>query len=68
MRPTALRMSVADDGVGLPADYKERGHGFNRMRADAERMGGRLETSADTVGRGTVVSCTIPLDAVQGGK
>ena len=63
-----LRMSVADDGVGLPADYKERGHGFNRMRADAERMGGRLETSAGASGLGTVVSCTIPLDAVQGGK
>ena len=63
-----LRMSVADDGVGLPADYKERGHGFNRMRADAERMGGRLETSSGASRLGTVVSCTIPLDAVQGGK
>ena len=63
-----LRMSVADDGVGLPADYQERGHGFTRMRADAERMGGRLETSTGAAGRGTVVSCTIPLDAVQGGK
>ena len=63
-----LRMSVADDGVGLPADYKERGHGFTRMRADAERMGGRLETSSGASGLGTVVSCTIPLDAVQGGK
>ena len=63
-----LQMSVADDGVGLPADYQERGHGFTRMRADAERMGGRLETSAGAAGRGTVVSCTIPLDADQGGK
>ena len=63
-----LRMSVADDGLGLPADYEERGHGFPRMRADAERMGGRLESSAGAAGRGTVVSCTIPLDAVQGGK
>ena len=60
----SIRMSVADDGVGLPDDYEERGHGFSRMRADAERMGGRLETSAGAAGRGTVVSCTIPLDAV----
>ena len=59
-----LQMSVEDDGVGLPADYQERGHGFTRMRADAERMGGRLETSTGAAGRGTIVSCTIPLDAV----
>ncbi len=64
----SLRMSVADDGVGLPADYRERGHGFSRMRADAERMGGRLEASAGAEGRGTVVSCTIPLEPLQGGQ
>ena len=64
----SIKMSVADDGVGLPDDYEERGHGFSRMRADAERMGGRLETSDGAAGRGTVVSCTIPLDAAKGGK
>ena len=37
-----LRLSVSDDGVGLPDDYRERGHGFANMRADAERLGGRL--------------------------
>ena len=63
-----LRMSVSDDGVGLPTDYEDRGHGFARMKADAERMGGRLETSAGAEGRGTVVSCTILLDAVRGGN
>ena len=30
-----LRLSVSDDGVGLPDDYEERGHGFANMRADA---------------------------------
>ena len=35
-----LRLSVRDDGVGLPPDYEARGHGFRNMRADAERMGG----------------------------
>ena len=63
-----LRMSVVDDGVGLPADYEDRGHGFARMKADTERMGGTLETSAGAEGRGTVVSCTIPIDAVRGGN
>ena len=64
----SLSMSVSDDGVGLPDDYAERGHGFSNMRADAERMGGRLEVGAGlkpaptASGRGTTVSCTIPYD------
>ena len=62
-----LQMSVADDGIGLPAEYEERGHGFRNMRSDAQRMGGRLETSAGTKGHGTVVSCTIPYDVHRGG-
>ena len=37
-----IRLSVSDDGVGLPDDYAERGRGFRGMRADAERLGGRL--------------------------
>ena len=36
-------LSVSDDGVGLPDDYEDRGHGFRNMRRDAERMGGSLE-------------------------
>ena len=42
-----LRLSVSDDGIGLPEDYQARGHGFRNMRADAERMGGRLEVKSD---------------------
>ena len=38
----SLSLSVSDDGIGLPGDYDERGHGFANMRADAERLGGRL--------------------------
>ena len=38
----SIRLSVSDDGVGLPEDYAERGRGFRGMRADAERLGGRL--------------------------
>ena len=42
-----LRMSISDDGTGLPDDYAARGQGFRNMREEAERMGGRLvvETS-----------------------
>ena len=63
-----LRMSVSDDGVGLPGYYEERGRGIAGMRADAERLGGVLETSDWAAGQGTVVSCTIPLDPPPGGR
>ena len=52
-----LRMAVSDDGTGLPEDYDRRGHGFRNMRADAERMGGRLDVESNV--RGTTVSCTV---------
>ena len=37
-----IRLSVSDDGVGLPDGHAERGRGFNGMRSDAEQMGGAL--------------------------
>ena len=33
---------MSDDGIGLPDDYAERGHGFANMGAGAGRLGGRL--------------------------
>ena len=62
-----LRMSVSDDGAGLPEDFADRGHGFRNMRTDAERLGGRLEAAAGESGRGTTVTCIIPYDTLQGG-
>ena len=62
-----LRMSVSDDGVGLPKGYSERGHGFRNMQADAERMGGHLEVAPGRSGRGTTVTCVVPYDTHQGG-
>ena len=61
-----LRMSVSDDGVGLPEGYADRGHGFRNMRAHAERMGGRLEAGPGKSGRGTTVTCAISYDAEKG--
>ena len=58
-REGRLRMSIADDGIGLPDDYDERGHGFRNMRADAERLGGRLEVESSRSGRGTTVACLV---------
>ena len=56
--PDRLRMSVSDDGIGLPVDYTGRGHGIRNMIADAERMGGKLEVKSD--GNGTSISCLVP--------
>lgn len=53
-----LRMSVSDDGVGLPDDYSVRGHGFRNMRADAKRLGGSLDVESN--GNGATVICTLP--------
>ena len=63
-----LRMSISDDGIGLPDDYTGRGHGFRNMRRDVERMGGRLEVGPGESGRGTSVTCVVPYDANRGGK
>ena len=65
--PTEIRLSVDDDGIGLPADYGDRGHGFSNMRMDAERIGGWLETGQGESGRGATVTCVIPLSSDKGG-
>ena len=62
-----LRMSVADNGIGLPEDYADRGHGFRNMRRDVERMGGSLEVGPGESGRGTSIVCVVPYDANRGG-
>ena len=63
-----LRMSVSDDGIGLPDDYADRGHGFRNMRRDVERMGGSLEVGPGESGRGTSIVCVVPYDANRGGE
>ena len=62
-----IRLSVSDDGVGLPDDYAERGRGFDGMRADAEQLGGDLIVESGEGGAGTTISCVIPYEADQGG-
>ena len=56
----SIRLSVSDDGGGLPEDYAERGRGFRGMRADAERLGGRLIVETGGLNGGTTVTCEIP--------
>ena len=66
--PAEIRLSVADDGIGLPADYGDRGHGFSNMRMDAERIGGWLEAGQGESGRGATITCVIPLGSDKGGQ
>ena len=55
-----VRLSVSDDGGGLPEDYAERGRGFRGMEADAERIGGRLIVESGGQQEGTTVICVVP--------
>ena len=62
-----IRLSVSDDGVGLPDDYAERGRGFDGMRTDAEQIGGTLIVESGEGGDGTTIACVIPHIADQRG-
>ena len=53
------RLSVSDDGVGLPDDYAERGNGFTNMSRAAERLDGRLVVELRGPMGGATVSCLI---------
>ncbi len=59
----AIRLSVSDDGVGLPEDYAELGRGFSGMEADAERMDGRLIVESGKQERGTTITCVVPTES-----
>ena len=58
-----IRLSVSDDGLGLPDGYAERGLGFNGMTADAEHMGGNLIVESVEGGGGTTITCVVPHEA-----
>ena len=55
-----VRMSVSDNGIGLPEDYARRGRGFSGMEADAARMGGSLVAGPAGPEGGTEVTCEVP--------
>ena len=62
-----IRLSVSDDGVGLPDDYAERGRGFEGMRADAGRMGGMLTVESGEGRVGTTIACAVHHEQDEGG-
>ena len=62
-----IRLTVSDDGVGLPEDYAERGCGFGGMQADAERVGGSLSVESGGPEQGTTLTCVVPTSSTEGG-
>lgn len=60
-----ILLTVEDDGVGLPANYAQRGRGFASSRAEAERMGGSLVVASGGPGEGTSGTCEIPVAATE---
>ena len=54
------RLSISDDGIGLPDDYEQRGNGFANMNRAAEQLGGRLIVDKKGVFGGATVTCLIP--------
>ena len=55
-----VRLSVLDNGIGLPSDYAQRGHGFENMNGYALRLGGRLVVEKRGAMGGATVTCVIP--------
>ena len=63
-----IRLSVSDDGVGLPDEYAERGRGIDGMRANAETMGGALCVESGKGGVGTTITCVVPRETDERGS
>ena len=61
--PGQIRLSVSDDGAGLPDDYAERGRGLKSMSAEAEKLGGSLVAGSGRHGVGTTIACVVPYKA-----
>ena len=62
-----IRLSVSDDGAGLPDGYGERGRGIRGMNTDAERMGGSLVVESGHDGVGTTITCMVSYEADERG-
>lgn len=61
-----VRLSVSDDGIGLPEDYAEHGRGFANMGRDAERLGGRLVAEERGAMGGATVTYVMPAKPQRG--
>ncbi len=57
-----LRMTVSDDGRGLPAELRPGASGLLAMENRAATIGARLDLTAPVRGSGTLIRLDVPLD------
>lgn len=58
--PDAIRLTIADDGVGMPTEPRPGGHGLRSMHGRAETIGAQLHIGPGPGGRGTAVALALP--------
>ena len=58
--PDAITLTIADDGVGMPAEPRPGGHGLRSMHGRAETIGAQLHIGPGPGGRGTSVALALP--------
>ena len=58
-----VTLSIADDGVGIPAGYRPRGFGLLGMEERVREIGGRLNMRTPA-GGGTILEVQLPLAGV----
>jgi signal transduction histidine kinase len=63
-----LRLEIADDGHGLPAEFRHGASGMLAMDSRAATVGGRLVVGPRPGGGGTRVLLEVPLDNGGGGS
>lgn len=58
--PDAIRLTIADDGVGMPVEPRPQGHGLRSMHGRAETIGADLRIGPGPGGHGTAVALALP--------
>src|SRR5690606_36501681 len=61
-QPTAARLDVVDDGVGIHPSKRRRGFGLASMRGRVEHLGGTFIVES-TPGEGVAVNAMLPVSS-----